>query len=542
MILRPNKENNNTIYQFDDGMVFHSGGFFLSGISNGVSWGNGVADAFRVVDYLPGSLKQISPNVKPNIFRFQNSKYYFYDWVNWKAAVQQGANFYDGDGDGFYNPVDKNNNNQWDNDEDKPDFLSQYNLWYVYNDGVPPELRLFSNRHPVQPQGIEIHQTVFATPATNYLNNVIFIRYRLINTGSVAAEFDSCYFTIFLSPEIGFDDDVIGCDTLLNAGYVYNKGYDSLYYGANPPCVMTQLLQGPVSFIPNISYIDKNVNNIFEPYIDISLDTAYNYKGLLGIDTIVGASNLSMSSFVCTICSHSQFGRPYDVYNLRLMQSGRDRFGNKINPCLWNLGYVFPQSDCNKINPSFIYSGDPVLNKGWICKYDKNCLYEPFTNVGPFKLIKNKPQDIIVAYIVGRGTDSLNSITETKRIAQNCQLYFKKNFGIDIPDKNIENGLYKYKFSLFQNYPNPFNPSTKISYQISKQSSVTLKVFDVLGNEVATLVNEEKQPGSYEVEFNSVDTRKASSIQSGVQYASGVYFYQLRAGSYTDTRKMIYMK
>jgi spore germination protein YaaH len=91
---------------------------------------------------------------------------------------------------------------------------------------------------------------------------------------------------------------------------------------------------------------------------------------------------------------------------------------------------------------------------------------------------------------------------------------------------------------LEQNYPNPFNPSTKISYQISKQSSVTLKVFDVLGNEVATLVNEEKQPGSYEVEFGTKNVK----LSSGGQYASGVYFYQLKAGSYTTTRKMIYIR
>ena len=100
-------------------------------------------------------------------------------------------------------------------------------------------------------------------------------------------------------------------------------------------------------------------------------------------------------------------------------------------------------------------------------------------------------------------------------------------------------------FSLAQNYPNPFNPTTKIRYQIPNVISterrnllVSIKVFDVLGKEVATLVNEEKSPGNYEVEFN------ASSL------VSGIYFYQLKAvdpesssgQSFVDTRKMILLK
>jgi len=90
-------------------------------------------------------------------------------------------------------------------------------------------------------------------------------------------------------------------------------------------------------------------------------------------------------------------------------------------------------------------------------------------------------------------------------------------------------------FSLFQNYPNPFNPSTMISYQLPVSSDVTLKVFDVLGNEIATLVNEERPAGRYEVEF---------SIYSGEGWnlSSGVYFYQLRAGDFIETKKMILMK
>jgi len=90
-------------------------------------------------------------------------------------------------------------------------------------------------------------------------------------------------------------------------------------------------------------------------------------------------------------------------------------------------------------------------------------------------------------------------------------------------------------FSLEQNYPNPFNPTTKIKYQIANAGFVNMRVYDVLGNEVATLVNEEKPAGSYEVEF-SVGQNSILSL------SSGIYFYQLQAGSFIQTRKMVLMK
>jgi hypothetical protein len=85
-------------------------------------------------------------------------------------------------------------------------------------------------------------------------------------------------------------------------------------------------------------------------------------------------------------------------------------------------------------------------------------------------------------------------------------------------------------YSLSNNFPNPFNPTTNIRFQIADFGFVSLKVYDVLGNEITTLVNEEKPVGSYEVEFN------ASNLPSGV------YFYRLQAGSFNQIKKMILLK
>ena len=85
-------------------------------------------------------------------------------------------------------------------------------------------------------------------------------------------------------------------------------------------------------------------------------------------------------------------------------------------------------------------------------------------------------------------------------------------------------------FTLYQNYPNPFNPSTVIRYHLPTTSYVELKVYDVLGSEVVNLISEEQHSGMYEVEFNATGL------------PSGFYFYQLKAGDFVQTNKMILMK
>jgi len=98
------------------------------------------------------------------------------------------------------------------------------------------------------------------------------------------------------------------------------------------------------------------------------------------------------------------------------------------------------------------------------------------------------------------------------------------------PSTSVDKETIPELMTLDQNYPNPFNPSTKIHYAINSTQFVSLKVYDVLGNEVATLVDEYRNAGSYEINFN------ASSL------SSGIYFYKLNAGSFVDSKKMILMK
>jgi photosystem II stability/assembly factor-like uncharacterized protein len=94
----------------------------------------------------------------------------------------------------------------------------------------------------------------------------------------------------------------------------------------------------------------------------------------------------------------------------------------------------------------------------------------------------------------------------------------------------IEVEIVPNKFTLYQNYPNPFNPATKIRFQLPKESKVVIKIYDILGAEVLTLLNEKKEPGAYEVELN------ATSL------SSGTYIYRIVAGEFIETKKMVLLR
>ncbi|MCZ7614155.1 MAG: T9SS type A sorting domain-containing protein [Ignavibacteriaceae bacterium] len=153
-----------------------------------------------------------------------------------------------------------------------------------------------------------------------------------------------------------------------------------------------------------------------------------------------------------------------------------------------------------------------------------------------------------IAFVEGKGTT-----TETQNYS--------------FTDKNLESGIYNYRlnqidfdgtqevvgeltvyltlpeeFSLEQNFPNPFNPSTVIGYQLPVTGFVSLKIYDVLGNEVATLVNEEKPAGSYEVEFNSHSDGGQNLPAGRPGLSSGIYLYKLQVGNFIETKKMLLLK
>lgn len=178
-----------------------------------------------------------------------------------------------------------------------------------------------------------------------------------------------------------------------------------------------------------------------------------------------------------------------------------------------------------------------VQNAGWEVER-KTIIGDQLTVTSPSNrqsLVSNR-QWAKIGFVSGSGTSN-----SPKNYFFTDQHLFAGQYAYRLKQINTD-GTFKYSqevevvikaphmFALEQNYPNPFNPTTMISYQLPANGYVTLKVYDMLGREVTTLVNEVKSPGTYEVNFD------------GSKLSNGVYFYTLNAGNYTATKKLLLMK
>lgn len=430
-----------TLGRFGVGTFLFSGGFFMSGYTNGSLWAFGQATASLVENMTPGTVAS-GPN-DPDAVMYvldREDPPFSQSWIDWKTAVDKfGADFYDGDGDGQYNPADKNGNGEWDADEDHPDLLGDKTAWCVYTDGQPGAQR--TRFAGVNPQGIEIRQTVFAFASKGALGNIMFIRYRLKNTGLVAERLDSVIFGVWSDPDVGtdFENDLVGIDRPRNAGFTYNEDGVDGAYGAAQPCFMIDFFSGPLSYIAGETYIDINDNNIYDDGTDTSLDTAYSYRGkFLGIKEFPGARNLDVSSFVHYVQSDPLRGDPNDEFEARNYMNGRLKLGEVFDPCATTppdpWGGVFGV-DCSTLDPRFWYSGDPVSGIGWLSTTGTD--QRQMTNVGPITLNKDEEIEIIVAYLVGQGVDAKNSVTVARQIDDGAQFIFDGNFRAPTPPPSI---------------------------------------------------------------------------------------------------------
>jgi len=505
--------------KYDGKNILFSGGFFLSGYADTSLWFSAVSSSSLIVDYQAGQIGS-NPTDPDNLIYsvLSNDIPFGHSWQDWKKAVNNGAYFYDGDNDGEYNPVDKNENGVWDPDEDKPAILYDGVYYTVYNDGVPSNERRFKT---TEPMGIEIRQSIYASNRNSILDDVIFIRYSLLYNGlGNANEPDSLtdvYFSVWTDSDIGdHGDDKVGCDTTLHSGYTYNNGSDQVF-GENPPAVFKTIVQGPLVKTGN------------------STDYGYNKFGPdIGINALQGYKNLGMTTFAPPHKNHYKLLDPRNPLEARRYQEALYPFdGSEIDPCTFEFGEVRGGVNCAEVNNKFWFSGDPVTNYGWIGIITLDM--RDLTTTGTFTLRKNEPMDIIVAYVVGRGIDHLNSIDRAREITQYVHEEYQRNFStlVSVEDKHEE---LPAKFYLSQNYPNPFNPATKINYTIGvvdenfRPLQTQLIVYDILGREVKTLVNEVKAPGTYEITFD------ASRL------ASGVYLFRLTSGSFNQTKKMVLIR
>jgi len=207
------------------------------------------------------------------------------------------------------------------------------------------------------------------------------------------------------------------------------------------------------------------------------LDTAkINYGSLIGSEIIYGAKNLDISSHVFLLGGDPNLNDPDTKEHARNYMLGKDRLGLIPDPCSFPYCEVKGGVNCSEVDPLFWASGDPVTDVGWISRFGRDS--RNLISTGPFKLEKDKPQEIIAAYVLGRGTDYFNSITVARENVRRAIAEYESNFAsMTYTAPPPTNPVTDYL--LHHNYPNPFNPTTTIRYEIPQDGVVTLKIYDI---------------------------------------------------------------
>lgn len=416
---------------------------------------------------------------------------YTFNYSSWSAwPVSLGAPYVEVNGIPGYQPGWNSDRPGTGNGDARPSEL----IYMVYMDYTNCTNDIHENQvgQPggTLPLGVEIQHVVYAFDIDGFRDSY-FVRYKFINKS--ANDWDSTYITLLNDPDVGDAfDDAIGCDSSKNIAFGYNTDNNDPMYGSAPPAVGYRMLQGPVE------YTGLNSDTAKLPCNSL---IGYKMKMVTGHTRFVNGANQ---------CYQEPFGAP-QAYNY---MRGKDACGyNIINPV-------------TGLTTTYMYSGNACNKTGW---YDsssgdkRNAIHS-----GPIFMNSGDTQVVVYSYTIAKGTNNNESVCRITEISDYLNYYYYNCFNLI----GIEpvNNIIPEKFALNQNYPNPFNPETNISFSIPQKSFAELKVFDVLGRELETLLREEVNAGTYRINFNAV------------KYPSGIYFYRLAAGSFTETKKMILVK
>jgi len=210
------------------------------------------------------------------------------------------------------------------------------------------------------------------------------------------------------------------------------------------------------------------------------------------------------------------------------------RYGEIFDPVTetWSLTTEMTVMRRNSHTATMLHNGKVLLVGGFIDSATPTAeIYDPATNVFTAIDSMKVPRMNHVALRLQDGSVLVTGGYSIPDVVNSAERYIVDTSGVvSVKEINGNNPNIPQQYRLFQNYPNPFNPSTTISWQSPTDDWQTLKVYDVLGNEIITLVNEYKPAGSYEAIF------EAATLPSGL------YFYRLQAGLFTETKKMILLR
>ena len=261
------------------------------------------------------------------------------------------------------------------------------------------------------------------------------------------------------------------------------------------------------------------------------------------------SSGSAYLSFLINVTSASSIG---DYFIALSPSSSQTNYTLRLHIKSQGNGFVIGLSKSNELAGGYIY-GNTVLNFNTtylvIGKHtlvagnnnDEEKVFvfsgnipstEPATaEIGPYvETTKADVADISMVTLRQGGTFSGSILTNPGPVLFLDEIRVATNWKDLLTLTNIDNQQIPATFELSQNFPNPFNPSTTIKYQLPFESKVTLKIYDVLGNEISTLVNENQKAGNYTVNFDAKNL------------STGFYIYKLQAGSFTQSKKMLLIK
>jgi hypothetical protein len=453
---------------------------------------------------------------------------YFKDWTEWPAA--KGAPWFVDSvkivrNDAGFDPT---------NPHDIPGIPdAAKTIWFVCNDENEGLKWQFAGSPPI---GMEEQVTLWAynglpTP-WEPLDNVIFKEVKLIYKGNPSAastsHIDSMYVTQWVDGDIGdAGDDYIGCDSLLSLAIEYNsKTLDSKYaaVGLNAPADGYAFLQGASHYTGNPA--DSAI-------VNFQWRHGYRYW-----------NDPAMSVFI----PHWSGGSISDPDNG--VYSGTLQWFNFMRGCLTRPAYpsgvpfwkVFSTYDDNRPTNYFL-AGDPMTQTGWIDGIAGSPGDRRFwASSGPITLGIHDTAELAFAHIAAIGGNNLWSVQILKYYSTFAQYWFKGLTLPASPTTSVASNSIPQSFQVQQNYPNPFNPSTTIRYQLPTTSMVVLRIYNLLGQEVKTLVNGNQLPGEQAVVWDSRNN-------AGQIVSSGVYFFRIEATSmsptvrvFRDVKKMVLIK
>jgi hypothetical protein len=480
----------------------------------GLEWPNGsgkfavYTSGLTIGAYINGQLRIASasyngeycPGYSQNGQYFTDSRFKFYkinkgdnynsnpDWLNWGLMVPYGAPF-----------TDINNNGTYEYFIDIPGYKNAKQTVFICLTDGNPSIHTLSEGFGggTTPLFAQVGVTAWCYDTLSF-TNVNFLRWSIVNKSEL--KWDSIYFSIVSDVDLGdAQDDYLGCDSTRNMAYCYNADNidgDGTYrtYGLNPPAV-------------GFAFLDCGANQS-----DLS-----------------SANYFRQSPGGC----EWEIGSAIEAYNVMS--------GIKKDRTPWVIPLTEPP-----VTVKLLYPGDPETNSGWTEYGGKvfNCggsLYGPlYLPVNPadrkmvmstgskyLSLSNNQSYTLLAAQMVARGTDHKNSVTKLKQLSDSANALCQNGFVIGI---NQHANEIPTEFNLYQNYPNPFNPVTKIKFSIPKSEFVTIKIYDALGREITTLVNDKIIAGVYSVGWD------------GSAYPSGIYFLKLQTKDFTQTNKMILLK